>query len=90
MLAWRRRLGLYSAAFVRSKWQCQLLIAAAAKSWCAEASFFQEVASAHLTRATLGMCFCRRRRIYVGFRVQVSALGQGTAATPVDSIAMVL
>jgi hypothetical protein len=52
--------------------------------------FFQELASAHLTRATLGMCFCTMPRIYVGFRVQVSALSQRTAATPVDSIAMVL
>jgi hypothetical protein len=30
------------------------------------------------------------RRIYVGFRVEINAFGQATAATPVDSIAMVL
>jgi hypothetical protein len=48
--------------------------------------FFQEFMSAYLTRATLGRCFCTLLRIYVGFRVEISAFGQRTAATPVDSI----
>ena len=36
--------------------------------------FFQELASARLTRATLAKCFCTTRRIYAGFRVQITAL----------------
>jgi len=48
--------------------------------------FFQEFTSAYLTRATLGRCFRTLLRIYVGFRVVISASGQRTAATPVNSI----
>ena len=35
-------------------------------------------------------CFFTMRRIYVGFRVEISAFAQRTASTPVISIAMVL
>jgi hypothetical protein len=48
--------------------------------------FFPELTPARLTGATLGGSFCKMRGIYVGFRMEFSALGQRIETTPVESI----
>jgi hypothetical protein len=83
MLAWRQWLGLYFAA-LEVKMEI-MVIDGHRGGILLRGQLFQEFTSAYLTRATFGRCFCTLLRIYVGFRVEISAFDQRTAATPVDS-----
>ncbi len=53
-------------------------------------AFFLELSPARLAGATLGGCFCKMRGIYVGFRMEIKAIGQRIITTPVESIGIVL
>jgi hypothetical protein len=48
--------------------------------------FFPELTPARLAGATLGGSFCKMRGIYTGFRMEITANGQRTVTTPVESI----
>jgi hypothetical protein len=52
--------------------------------------FFPELTPARLTGATLGGSFCKMRRIYVSFRMEINVSGQRFVTTPVESIGIVL
>jgi hypothetical protein len=51
-------------------------------------SLFPELTPAQLAGATLGGCFCKMRGIYAGFRMEITANGQRTVTSPVESIAI--
>jgi hypothetical protein len=52
--------------------------------------FLPELSPARLTGVTLGGSFCKMRRIYVGFRMEINASGQRFVTTPVESFGTVL
>ena len=52
--------------------------------------FFPELTPARLTGVTLVDSFCKMRRIYVGFRMEINATGRRNITTPVESIGIVL
>jgi hypothetical protein len=52
--------------------------------------FFTELTPARLTGATLGGSFCKMRGIYVGFRMEINAIGKRIITIPVESIGIVV